>query len=305
MQWKSSVSSDRRTARKPIPILHWIMNCFMWLVYKKSLDSGKSHKDTYIVKSRIDEYANECTSCLHDHASLLTNNKTQATSTCICVIEPTRMFSDHSSIRFSYMRMHWEYFPVYFSLSSPYRFFHAAYEEEFGRVKGHFGPINCVAFHPDGKRCLFYFISSFKHLDYGTWFRCLQWESLELTGPWEKTHGLQFLNNSTPSFCRNFKNYLLLSTNSVMMFNLVKNVHHFKTFFCCCCTVTAAEARTATSEFTTSILITSTLSSRPKITRHHSCSDHGLHQSEIQPVFLLSFKEGLDCSRVFNKSYSQ
>ncbi|CAB1350504.1 unnamed protein product, partial [Coregonus sp. 'balchen'] len=26
------------------------------------------------------------------------------------------------------------------------RFFHAAYEEEFGRVKGHFGPINCVAY---------------------------------------------------------------------------------------------------------------------------------------------------------------
>ncbi|GAV07053.1 hypothetical protein RvY_16941 [Ramazzottius varieornatus] len=30
------------------------------------------------------------------------------------------------------------------------RFFHMVFEEEFGRVKGHFGPINSVAFHPDG-----------------------------------------------------------------------------------------------------------------------------------------------------------
>lgn len=31
------------------------------------------------------------------------------------------------------------------------RFFHLIFEEEFGRVKDHFGPINTVAFHPDGK----------------------------------------------------------------------------------------------------------------------------------------------------------
>ncbi|ESO08071.1 hypothetical protein HELRODRAFT_185422 [Helobdella robusta] len=30
------------------------------------------------------------------------------------------------------------------------RFYHLVFEEEFGRVKGHFGPINSVAFHPDG-----------------------------------------------------------------------------------------------------------------------------------------------------------
>lgn len=31
------------------------------------------------------------------------------------------------------------------------RFFHLIFEEEIGRVKGHFGPINTVAFQPDGQ----------------------------------------------------------------------------------------------------------------------------------------------------------
>jgi translation initiation factor 3 subunit I len=32
------------------------------------------------------------------------------------------------------------------------RFYHLVFEEEIGRVKGHFGPINSLAFHPNGKR---------------------------------------------------------------------------------------------------------------------------------------------------------
>lgn len=31
------------------------------------------------------------------------------------------------------------------------RFFHTIYSEEFGRVKGHFGPINAIAIHPQGR----------------------------------------------------------------------------------------------------------------------------------------------------------
>lgn len=31
------------------------------------------------------------------------------------------------------------------------RFYHLIFEEEFGRIKGHFGPINSITFHPDGK----------------------------------------------------------------------------------------------------------------------------------------------------------
>jgi translation initiation factor 3 subunit I len=30
------------------------------------------------------------------------------------------------------------------------RFYHLVFEEEFARVKGHFGPINSLTFHPRG-----------------------------------------------------------------------------------------------------------------------------------------------------------
>ena len=30
-------------------------------------------------------------------------------------------------------------------------FYHMVFKEEIGRVKGHFGPINTLAFHPSGK----------------------------------------------------------------------------------------------------------------------------------------------------------
>lgn len=31
------------------------------------------------------------------------------------------------------------------------RFYHKIFEEEVGRVRGHFGPLNTVAAHPEGK----------------------------------------------------------------------------------------------------------------------------------------------------------
>jgi hypothetical protein len=36
------------------------------------------------------------------------------------------------------------------------RFFHVIFQEEFARIKGHFGPINTLAFHPDDQRFVSY-----------------------------------------------------------------------------------------------------------------------------------------------------
>ena len=35
------------------------------------------------------------------------------------------------------------------------RFYHLVFQEEIGRVKGHFGPINSLKFYPDGKRSVY------------------------------------------------------------------------------------------------------------------------------------------------------
>ena len=34
------------------------------------------------------------------------------------------------------------------------RFFHMVSQDEFGRVGGHFGPIQTIAINPDGRRCV-------------------------------------------------------------------------------------------------------------------------------------------------------
>ena len=47
------------------------------------------------------------------------------------------------------------------------RFFHLVFQEEIGRVKGHFGPINSLAFHPDGKRFFLAFETSYLEIDSG------------------------------------------------------------------------------------------------------------------------------------------
>ena len=44
------------------------------------------------------------------------------------------------------------------------RFYHLVFQEEIGRVKGHFGPINSLKFHPDGKRYV-YVVGDVRYFD--------------------------------------------------------------------------------------------------------------------------------------------
>lgn len=41
------------------------------------------------------------------------------------------------------------------------RFYHLVFAEEIGRVKGHFGPINSLAFHPSGERFVAFLVVFF------------------------------------------------------------------------------------------------------------------------------------------------
>ncbi len=46
------------------------------------------------------------------------------------------------------------------------------FEEEIGGVKGHFGPINALAFNPDGRRCASLKLFS-EHFYHGYWEKIL------------------------------------------------------------------------------------------------------------------------------------
>ena len=62
------------------------------------------------------------------------------------------------------------------------RFYHMIYEEEIGRVKGHFGPINSLKFHPDGKRWALIrapLCNTFIHVDAHNIMRALSRHSLQ------------------------------------------------------------------------------------------------------------------------------
>jgi translation initiation factor 3 subunit I len=44
------------------------------------------------------------------------------------------------------------------------KFYNAVTGEEFGRISGHFGPIQTMAIHPDGRRCVFVCPRTFRFL---------------------------------------------------------------------------------------------------------------------------------------------